>query len=261
MTETIDSHDGTKIAFDRVGDGVPVVIVGGALMDRSSPMQTVRLLAERFMVVSYDRRGRGDSGDAAGVGVERELEDLEAVIRAVGGHAGVFGMSSGAFIALQVAARGDLVDALAVYEPPYLTGHGGSQLSSSVYAERLGAAIADGRPEVAVELFLRQVSGGWFDEQITRTPWWPAMVALGPSLRHDAALTGDGEVPFDVLATISTPTLALYGEQSDDWGRASADAVSSTVPGGRMVGIAGQNHRVDEQVLAPYLLEFFGEMP
>lgn len=255
MVERVESADGTSIAFDRRGAGPAVIIVGGAMMSRTSPEKTVNLLSESFEVFTYDRRGRGDSGDADSYAVAREIEDLQAIIAAAGGSACVFGMSSGGFIALQTAAQDEGVAKVAVYEPPYLTGDG--PLSASDYQAQVNAAVAEGHPDHAVELFLRQVSGGWFDESIKSTPWWPGMVALGPSLRYDAALTGDGSVPTTMLGEIRVPVLAAFGGASDAWAKASADAIASAVPDCTVLELEGQDHRVDEAVLSASLREFF----
>lgn len=257
MVNTVQSADGTRIAFDRFGEGPAVIVVGGALMNRHSPTRTVRRLAQRFAVFSYDRRGRGDSGDTQPYSVEREFEDLAAVIGTAGGDAAVFGMSSGSFIVLEAAVAGTPINKLAVYEPPYLTGHEHSYLSAADYTARLHEVVDAGHPDQAVELFLRQVSGGWFDESMRATEYWPSMVALGPSLRYDAALTGTGRVPTERLHAITVPVLALSGGDSEAWAGASAGAVVGAVRNGASLVLAGQTHRVDEDVLATALIDFF----
>ena len=256
MQGTVTSADGTDIVFDRFGSGPAVIVIGGALMNRTSPQETVRLLAENHTVYSYDRRGRGESGDTQPYAPSREIDDVCAILDTCG-RARVFGMSSGGFIALAAAARDPRIVKAAVYEPPYLTGDG--PLTATDYQEKLDAAVAGGRPDQAVELFLRQVSGGWFDESIKSTPWWPGMVALGPSLRYDAALTGDGSVPVNTLSEITAPVLALYGGASDDWAEAAAQAVSAAVPNGEVQRIDGQSHQVDQAVLATALAKFFDD--
>lgn len=253
MVEMARSADGVEIAFEIEGEGPPIVIVGGALMNRASTARMNALLATDYAVFSYDRRGRGDSGDSPSYSVEREFEDLEAVLAAAGGSPAVFGMSSGAFIALETAARGSAVSTLIVYEPPYLTGHGESQLSAADYGRRLNDVLEAGHPDQAVELFLRQISGGWFDEGIKSAPWWPGMVALGSSLRYDAALTGEGDVPDERLAKITVPTFAMYGGNSSDWAKTSAEAIVNSVPDAQPILVPGQNHQPDEAVLASAL--------
>lgn len=254
MSDTATSADGTKIVYDRYGDGPAVVIVCGALMSRFSARETVQLLAENFTVYAYDRRGRGDSQDTQPYAPQREFEDLQAVVDQAGG-ARIFGMSSGSFIALGAAASASGVSKVAVYEPPYLTGEG--PLPTEQYRMEIDQVLDAGHPDQAVELFLRQVSGGWFDESIKSQPWWPGMVSLGPSLRYDAALTGDGSVPTDMLAAIDVPVLALYGGASDPWAKEAARAVASAVSHASLRCLDDQTHQVDEKVLAPALIEFF----
>lgn len=256
MRGTATSADGTEIVFDCFGSGSAVVVIGGALMNRTSPHETVQLLAENHTVYSYDRRGRGESGDTLPYAPAREVDDVCAILDECG-PAQVFGMSSGGFIALGVAARDPRILKAAVYEPPYLTGDG--PLTATEYQAKLDEVVAAGHPDQAVELFLRQVSGGWFDESIKSTPWWPSMVALGPALRYDAALTGDGSIPADALSQITAPVLALYGGASDDWAEAAARAVSTAVPNGKLRRLDGQNHQVDQRVLAAVLGEFFDD--
>ncbi|WP_395726587.1 alpha/beta fold hydrolase [Nakamurella sp.] len=256
MRGTVTSADGTEIVFDRVGQGPAVIVVGGALMNRSSPRETVQLLAERYTVHSYDRRGRGESGDVLPYSPEREIDDLVALLDEAG-PSRVFGMSSGGFLALGIAAHDSRVVKAAVYEPPYLTGDG--PLAAADYRARLDEAVATGHPDRAVELFLRQVSGGRFDDSIRSAPWWPGMVAMGPSLRYDAALTGDGSVPVDTLSRISAPVLAMYGGASDEWAERSVRAVAAAVPEGAARRFDGQNHQVDQGVLARALAEFFDD--
>jgi pimeloyl-ACP methyl ester carboxylesterase len=154
------SKDGTTIAFDRIGDGSPVIIVGGAFSQRKYPylVQLAGLLAERFAVINYDRRGRGDSGDTQPYAVEREVEDLGALIDEVGGSASVFGLSSGANLALEAAADGLAIVRLALWEPPFAL-VGESPLPPDALVERYGEMIAAGRRGEVVEHFMEKVVG------------------------------------------------------------------------------------------------------
>src|SRR5215831_12636189 len=150
MHETT-SRDGTTIAFDRTGEGPPVILVVGAFNTRSTGAPLAAFLAPRFTVLSYDRRGRGASGDAAGYAVEREVEDLEALIEAAGGSASVFGYSSGAVLALAAAARGLPIAKLALYELP--------PAQAPEHAAELASLVAAGRRGDAVEYFQARVVG------------------------------------------------------------------------------------------------------
>ena len=156
--ETAKSADGTVIAYDRTGDGPPLVVVVGALCDRHTFVSPAELTG-RFTVYTYDRRGRGDSGDNdATFAVEREVEDLAAVIGQVGGSASVFGHSSGAVLALEAAERGVPIDRLAVYEPPYIA-DGGRPRPPAGLIDQVKALIAEDRRDDAVTLFMTESVG------------------------------------------------------------------------------------------------------
>src|SRR6185503_2516347 len=151
------SKDGTAIAFDQSGEGPAVILVGGALSDRSGSAPLVELLAPHFTVFSYDRRGRGDSGDTAPYAVEREVEDIEALINEAGGSAFVYGMSSGAVLALEVASKlPTKIKKLALYEPPFIVDDS-RPLPPKDYVKQLDELTAAGRRGDAVEFFMTEV--------------------------------------------------------------------------------------------------------
>src|SRR5947199_6861992 len=120
---TVISKDGTALAFDQSGQGPALILVAGATATRLAEAALSAHLAPHFTVFAYDRRGRGDSGDTAPYAVEREVEDLEALIREAGGSAFVFAISSGAALALEAAASRLNVKKLALYEPPFMVGN------------------------------------------------------------------------------------------------------------------------------------------
>lgn len=264
---SVRSPDGTTIVFDQVGYGPPVVLVGGALNDRaarSAGGPLAQLLAPRFTVFTYDRRGRGDSGDTAPYAVEREVEDLGAVITAAGGSAAVYGLSSGAALALAAAASGVAVTRLALFEPPYTAGGPTHRRHAREYAGQLEALLATGRHAEAVELFLAfaglpaAVTTG-----IRRHRRWPALERLAPTLAYDAAIlhlagTG-GAIPRDWLAAVSVPALVIDGEASAPSLRRAARAVAAALPRARTQSLPGQTHDVDPVVLAPVLAAFLAE--
>ena len=117
--DRVTSKDGTSIAYDRIGDGPAVILVGGGLDDGSENAPLVPELAEEFTVYNYARRGRGDSGDTLPYAVEREIQDIGALVAEAGGSAHLFGVSSGGALALEAAAAGIAIDRLAVYDVPY----------------------------------------------------------------------------------------------------------------------------------------------
>ncbi|WP_414942205.1 alpha/beta fold hydrolase [Amycolatopsis sp. cmx-11-51] len=258
--ETVTSADGTSIALDRTGEGTPVVLVGGAFNDRTTVAGLAATLAPDFTVLVYDRRGRGGSGAGAVYSVEREVEDLAAVIDHVGGSAAVFGHSSGAVLGLEAAARGVTMTSLAVYEPPYVVDDSRPKPAADLF-DRVRTLIADGDRGAAVELFL--VEGTATPAEIVKgmrdEPFWAWFTGLAHTLPYDLALCGPGNgLPADKLAKISVPTLVMDGGESDAWMRAGARAVAETIPGARHVTVEGQDHGVLRQpdVLRGLLTEF-----
>jgi pimeloyl-ACP methyl ester carboxylesterase len=255
MVETTLSADGTTLAFERTGDGPPLILAGGALNNRHSGGPLAAVLAPRFSVICYDRRGRGDSGDTPPYAPAREVEDISALIEAVGGSAYVFGHSSGAILALEAAAAGAPITRLAVNEPPYLTDVSGGETSAAT-AREVQAALDGGDSGSAVEIFLRS-TGAPFDPAIKESPWWPAMTAVAHTLPYDLALVGNGQVPTERLAKIGIPTLGTYGGASPAWARESVAAVTAAIPGAIMKVLEGQTHAAAPEVIAPVLIQFF----
>ncbi|MGP4084741.1 alpha/beta fold hydrolase [Streptomyces sp. KR55] len=259
MDKNTISHDGTPIAYQRIGQGPVVVLVSGAMSAGATVAPLAGPLSDRFGVVVYDRRGRGESGDTTPYTVEREVEDLAALIEAEaeGGDAALYGISSGGALALHAAASGLPVRQVAVYEVPFAMDEVAAK-GRAEYGERLTEALAQGRRGDAVELFLRLT--GLAEEMIQgarQSPLWSGMETIAPSLAYDDAVMGDGRVPRDRLAAITVPVLALAGGASPDWMRQAARAVADAAPQGAYGVLEGQTHMVDPQVLAPVLAEFF----
>ena len=225
MTETVQSADGTTIAYECTGAGPALLLVGGAFNNRRSADQIVPLLAPHFGVIAFDRRGRGDSGDTQPYAVEREVDDLRALAAAAGGSSFVSGHSSGAVLALEATVRGLPVTKLVVYEPPYMIDDTREKPSAD-YADRVQAAIDAGNRELAAETFLTEAVGMPADVvgTIERSPGWPAMLAVAHTLPYENAIVGDGSMPADRLATISVSTLAMAGGASSEWVRNSVRA-------------------------------------
>jgi pimeloyl-ACP methyl ester carboxylesterase len=256
---TTVSADGTTIAFERSGGGRPVVLVGGAFNIRATAAPLAALLASDLTVFTYDRRGRGDSGDTAPYSVAREVEDLAAVVEEAGGSAAVYGLSSGAALALRAAAEGVPVTRLALYEPPFLVVGDDTRAPTSVdLAQRYAELTAEGRRTEAVQLFLTTAGlpPEVVDDMHTQ-PVWPALEGLAHTLAYDTSILGDGSVPTESAATVTVPTLVIDGGASPGWARRSVAALVEALPDGRLRTLDGQTHDVDPAVLAPVLLEFF----
>lgn len=207
----VTSKDGTSIAYEREDAGPAVILVGGGAVDRSENVPLVPELAPHFTVYNYDRRGRGDSGDTLPYAVEREIEDLGALIPEAGGPAHLYGISSGGALALEAAAAGIAVDRLAVYEVPYNVAGDWPQRWRR-YVEELGALLAEDRRGDAFERFMRPADA---PEEAIRSarssPRWTGLEAIAHALAYDAACLGDGRPPTARLAKISRPTLVATG--------------------------------------------------
>ncbi len=257
MVETVVSADGTPIAFERdeTDPARPaLLIVQGAFCDRTSGASLAAGLRRRFTVYRMDRRGRGDSGDTPPWSIEREVQDLAAVVGAARVAPFVYGHSSGAALALEAAAAGVPMRRLVAYEPPYV----GDGLAHGSMADELQALIDEDRPEAAAERFLIGTGAppGAIAE-IRESPAWPSMVALARTLPYDVRLTNGGVAPIERLEAIPIPVLGAGGGRSPDWALRCADQIAAAVPLGEARLIEGQTHQVSNVALLPVLVEFF----
>ena len=238
----VTSADGTSIAYERRGAGAPVILVGGAFNDRTPVAGLAEVLAGDFTTIAYDRRGRGSSGDAGTYAIEREIEDIAALIAEAGGTASVFGHSSGAVLALEAAAAGLPIEKLVAYEPPYATPE---HLRADV-VEKVRAQLAAGDRDGAVATFL-MVAGTPAEmvEGMKAAPVWGWFTALAHTLPYDLAICGPGARPrADHLARISVPALVIGGGASPEELQSGARVAASLVPGARHETLEGQDHGV-----------------
>jgi pimeloyl-ACP methyl ester carboxylesterase len=255
-TRTVRSADGTAIAYERSGDGPALILVLGAFCDRATTRSAAALLARDFTVYAYDRRGRGDSGDAPAYAVDRELEDLDALLAEAGGSAMVFGHSSGAVLALEAAASGRRIDRLVAYEPPYIVDD--TRPRPHGLADRVHALVTLGRRDDAIELFLTEaaVTPPEMIAEMKSSPMWPGMRSIAHTLVYDLTLCGDQRMPQDRLARIDCPTLVLVGENSPAWFVATTREVTAAVPGAQLATLPGAGHGAPDDVLVPVLTNF-----
>ena len=256
VMEKVTSADGTTIAFDQLGAGPPLILVSGASVDRSIDAALATALAAHFTVLNYDRRGRGDSTDTLPFALEREVEDLDVLLAAAGGSATVVGLSSGAALAAEAALRGLPIDTLVMWEPPFSVDADG-QRRFEEYADRLRAALADGRKADALAHFMRFV--GLPDDMIDgmrQSPYWELGERLAPTLAYDAAALGDSTVPTARYARIDVPTLVLAGSESPEFLRTAAAQVAAAIPGARHEVLPGQDHNVAGEALTPAVVQF-----
>ncbi len=258
--QKVTSKDGTQIAFDKLGQGPALILVGGAFQYRAFDQRTEQLatlLTQHFTVFHYDRRGRGDSSDTQPYAVEREIEDLQALIKAGGGSAFVFGNSSGGALALDAAAHGLAIRKLALYEPPFALDESGRSAAAN-YAKQLTALLAEGRRGDAAALALTRFgSPAEAVAGMRATPIWSGFEAAAPSLAYDAAVMGDDAVPTKRLASVTVSTLVLDGGASPAFMRNAAHATADVLPNAHYRTLEGQTHAVAPEVLAPILDEFF----
>jgi pimeloyl-ACP methyl ester carboxylesterase len=260
--KTVRSADGTTIAFDQLGKGSALILVGGALEYRALDSETAQLaplLAQHFTVFHYDRRGRGDSTDTQPYAVEREIEDIEALITAAGGSAFVFGISSGAALAMEAAIKlGEKVKKLAMYEVPYNDDEAARQ-AWKAYRKQLADVLAQGRRGDALALFMMLT--GMPAEHLDRArqhPLWPMWEAVALTLAYDAAVLGeDASVPTEKATGVTVPALVMEGGASYPFMHVTALALVKAMPHAQHRRLPGQTHEVAVSALAPVLVEFF----
>lgn len=227
-------------------------------MDRSSHAPLAALLAQDFSVFNYDRRGRGPSGDTAPYAVEREIEDIAAVLKVAGGAAFLYGTSSGAALVLDAAASGLNLTKLALWEPPYMVDDSRPRPpadTASIYA----GLVAEGRRGEAVEYFMSKVVGlpPEFAAFARSQPWWASQEALAHTLVYDATIMGDYSLPQARAASVTTPALVMAGGASWDWIRNTAQTLADILPNGQYRVLEGQEHNVAPEMMALALKEFF----
>jgi pimeloyl-ACP methyl ester carboxylesterase len=253
------SKDGTSIAFERSGQGPAVIVVGGVLGDHSQQAPLAALLSKHFTVYNYDRRGHGESGNTEPYAVEREIEDLDAVMNEAGGSAFVYGTSGLAVLALSAAAAGlaPRIKKLAVWEPPYIVDDSRPPVPQN-YKEQLISLLREDRRGDMVELFFVEAVGmpRAFVAQMRQAPFWAAQEALAHTTIYNATIMGDFSLPRARLATVTTPTLVIDGGQTP-WLSHTAQAVADVLPHAQRRTLSGQPHNVDPEALAPVLVEFF----
>jgi pimeloyl-ACP methyl ester carboxylesterase len=266
--KTVTSKDGTRIAFDQWGEGLAVILVDGALQYRAfdqGMVQLAELLAPHFKVIHYDRRGRGDSTDQTDTesnALDREIEDLEALIDYAGSPASLYGISSGAALAMEAAMKlGSKVKKLAMYEPPY-NDDDNAQQSWRQYTKQLRELLAADRKGDAVALFMMLVGAPPDQvEGMRQHPLWPMWESVAPTLAYDhvADLGEDASVPVERAAKLMVPTLIVSGSESFPSMHTTAARLATAMPRARHRILAGQTHEVASEALAPVLIEFFND--
>ena len=264
---TVRSRDGTTIAYERSGSGPALVIVASALAARTDATRLAALLAPHFSVINYDRRGRGESGDTQPYAVEREIEDIDALIEAAGGSALLFGSSSGAVLALEAANRlGSKVTAAVLFEPPFLVDDTRPPVPDD-FLEQTGKLLAAERPGDAVAYFMTKavLVPEEMVEQMKRAPMWATMQERAHTLLYDgtilAGLQAGKPLPARRWTSVTARTLVIDGELSEPYLRNAVQALVDVLPGSRRLTLKGQDHSAvftAPEALAPLLIEFLG---
>jgi pimeloyl-ACP methyl ester carboxylesterase len=265
MNSTVISADGTMIGYTRSGGGDPVVLVDGALNDRSFPGPNPKLaavLASRFTVFTYDRRGRGESGDTLPYAVEREVEDLQAVIGAAGGTACVYGISSGGALALEAANRLTSISRLAVYELPFVTDDSRTPIPDNFAGQLAELAEAERRAEALRYFFTVGVGLPRIMVSLMRLmPAWSKLKALAHTLPYDAQLIAGAGAGQPLLAdrwnNVTAPTLVMAGSKSPAWIRNAMRALAEVLPDAELRTLERQTHIVKADAIAPVVTESF----
>ena len=257
---TVISKDGTTIAYDKIGNGQPIILIDGALCYRSfGPMPKIApLLAKHFVVFMYDRRGRGDSTDKKPYSVEREVEDIEALMNEAGGSAFLLGLSSGAGLAICAAEKGLKIKKMALYEPPFVWDKNSGKPAVD-HEAALKKILATGQRGKAVKYFMVTMVGApaiaAFIMQLL--PMWKKLKAVAHTLPYDSAIMGNWSVPEEKISSITIPTLIAGGGKSPATLRNPVELIAKLLPNGTLKVLEGQTHNVSADVLAPILVEYF----
>jgi len=265
---TVISKDGTPIAFDQSGQGSALILVAGALTTRAAWTPLAAGLAPHFSVFAYDRRGRGESGNTAPYAVEREVEDLDALINEAGGAAFVFGHSSGAVLALEAARLlPTKITKLAVYEPPFIIDDSRPPAPED-FAQHLTLLVSSGRRDKAVESFMTEVgTPAEMVAQMRQSPMWPGLEEVAHTLAYDITIIGNTQrgdpLPLRKWASVTVPTLVMDGtvffgrRESHVFLHHGAQELATILPHAQRRTLEGQDHGPADDVLAPALKEFF----
>lgn len=258
---TVTSKDGTQIAYEKLGSGLPLILVDGALCSRAfGPMpKLATLLADHFTVFMYDRRGRNQSGDTKPYAPEREVEDLEALINEAGGSVYVYGISSGAGLSLRATASGLNITKLALYEPPFEV-PGEKDGAPKDVLQQIQMRVDEGRRGDTVKYFMKIVgvpSFGIF--MMTLLPIWKKLKAVSHTLPYDIQVMDGFKFPEEKAKSIKVPTLVSAGTKTSEPIKRAANLLAELIPHSQLEMLQGQTHNVSEKAIAPVLIKFFNE--
>ena len=256
----VRSSDGTRIAYERFGSGPAVIVVDGALCSRAfgPSSKLAPLMAKHFTVYTYDRRGRGQSGDTPPYSPSREVEDIAALINVTGGPASLLGLSSGGALALEAAASGLRVAKVAAYEPPYVDAEGKG--GGATHEAQLTRMLGQGNRGGALKYFMKDMVGApaVMVAMMRLMPWiWRKLEAVAHTLPYDAAVMTEFRIPHARFASVGVPSLIMNGSKTDLRLRQAARTLAGVIPCAIHRELAGQTHNVKAGVLVPPVVEFF----
>lgn len=257
MIDYAISADGTRIAYERLGSGPALILAAGLLCDHETLHELAAVLAKDFTVLNFDRRGRGQSGDTKPYAVQREIEDVAALIEAAGGRPSLYGHSSGAGLMLLATAAGLPVERLILHEPPYGGDDDASQESARGLAEQIRATLDAGKGDAAVRLFF--AATGMPDEMVDMLAGDPKRRALAHTMTNDFEVMGEfegGGIPEALVASIKAPTLVIAGSESPDFFRDTVQRLAKLLPNGWLTTLDGHDHGAPADAVAPVVASF-----
>ncbi|HTB31100.1 MAG TPA: alpha/beta hydrolase [Bacteroidia bacterium] len=254
------SKDGTSIAYEKAGNGPTVIVVDGALCSRAfgPTSKLVPLIQDQFSVITYDRRGRNESGDTLPYSVEREIEDLDAIIKEVGDSVYMVGFSSGAALILNASAKGLNIKKMILYEAPYVMNQGGYNPPADSEAQLKALIKADKRSD-AVKFFMKDMVGmpGIMASVMSILPVWSKLKGVAHTLPYDAAILNGFSLPVNLAKTVNTPALVMGGEKSPVTLRNAVLKLAEALPNAKNKLLEGQNHNVSMKAIAPEIINYF----
>jgi pimeloyl-ACP methyl ester carboxylesterase len=264
MTQFVISKDGTQIAFSKTGKGAPLILIDGAFCHRNfgANMKLLRYLTDHFEVYTYDRRGRGESGNTLPYAIEREFEDIEAIVKIIGEPPFIYGISSGAALALEAAKHGVNFRKILVFEAPYITDNSRAPYPAN-YLMCIQSMINEKKYGEAVKYFM--VTGIGLPKVVVWMmqfmPVWKKMKQIAPTLEYDTLMLknyGSGEsLKWEDWEMLKIPVLAISGTKSEKWIQNAMKNLAEALPMGKHFDLAGQNHLVSPKALSPHLINFF----
>jgi pimeloyl-ACP methyl ester carboxylesterase len=265
-TDSVRSLDGTTITYNRSGEGPSLVFVDGAFCTRSmGPGHTLApAVSDRTTTFVYDRRGRGDSGDAPNYEPNREIEDLAPVIDAAGRSAYVFGHSSGAVLALEAARAGLPIRGLVLYEPPFVVDNTRPPVAAD-FPERMAALAAAGKRRAVVRSFMTEAIRAPKPVAVLMSimPGGGRLAPIAHTVAYDATLMNPYQrgnpLPIDIGEAVRMPTLVVAGGKSPQWIQTGGEALAALIPSGDFAQLPGQSHMVKAKATAPVVAAFIAE--